>query len=97
MPAGCKECSPGQWQCGSDVNELCASAGGWTPAGALCLQIFVRKHPQSGNCLVRVELKGASDCGESETTTVEIPVSPALIARTLVPAKKKAGIAKRKK
>jgi hypothetical protein len=63
MPAGCKECAPGDWQCGSDVTELCGGAAGWTPAGALCLQLFVRKHPVSGNCLVRVELKPLAQCG----------------------------------
>jgi hypothetical protein len=80
MPAGCVQCAPGQWECGSDVTELCGGAGVWTPAGALCLQLFVRKHPKTGNCLVRVELTPQADCGGGAAR----PKVPIDVVRTVV-------------
>lgn len=94
MSAGCVQCAPGEWQCGSDTTELCAGAAGWTPAGAICLQLFVRKHPKTGNCLVRVELKPLSECGGSQVVTGEPPLS--VYATTPTVAKRKRGGAKKK-
>ena len=73
MPAGCVQCAPGEWQCGSDTTELCAGSGGWTPAGALCLQLFVRKDPKTGNCLVRVTLHPQAHCGGPESVSLKLP------------------------
>lgn len=94
MPAGCVQCAPGEWQCGSDTTELCIAAGGWTPAGALCLQLFVRKHPKTGNCLVRVEVQPLAECGSSQVDVSGAPLS--VYATTPAIAKKKRGGAKKK-
>lgn len=69
MPPGCVQCASGEIQCGSDTSELCAAGGGWTPAGAICLQFFVKKHPKTGNCIIRVEPTLQGDC---EGTTVVV-------------------------
>lgn len=86
MPAGCVQCPGGEWQCGSDTTELCAGAGGWTPAGALCLQFFVRKHPNTGNCLIRIQPTFLEECGG---TAVKISGVPTAVAVAVVPPKKK--------
>lgn len=87
MPAGCVQCAAGEWQCGSDTTELCAGAGGWTPAGALCLQLFVRKHPKSGNCLVRVELKPVASCSGMGGGKAKVPVNVLVTAPPIAKAR----------
>ena len=73
MPSpGCVKCANGEVQCGSDTSELCAAAGGWTEAGALCLQFFVRKHPKTGNCLIRVEVNPQAECAPPKEFTVTV-------------------------
>ena len=71
MPAGCVKCANGEWQCASDTTELCAAGGGWTPAGALCLQFFVRKHPKTGNCIIRVTPSLLDECGGQAVVVVQ--------------------------
>ena len=80
MPAGCVKCPGGEIQCGSDTTELCAASGGWTPAGALCLQVFVRKHPKTGNCLVRIEVNAQASCDGDNIIAID-PIIPQVIAK----------------
>ena len=86
MPAGCVQCANGEWQCGSDTSELCAAGGGWTPAGALCLQFFVRKHPKTGNCIIRIQPSFAEECGGNEVMMAGVPLAAVTVVQ---PPKKK--------
>ncbi len=64
MPGpGCVTCASGEVQCGSDTSELCGASGGWSPAGAICLQFFLKKHPKTGNCMIKVEMTPTAECG----------------------------------
>ncbi len=90
MPAGCKECSPNEWQCGSDTTELCSGSGGWTAAGALCLQLYVRKDPETKSCLVKVVVKPLASCDDKA-----IVVLPPPFGKPVRPVKKKAAIRKK--
>jgi hypothetical protein len=66
MPAGCKKCDSGVIECGPDLGELCADSGGWTKAGALCLQFWVAKD-KKGNCKIQVDVTPLFECGGDET------------------------------
>lgn len=67
MPGGpgCVTCAGGEWQCGPDTNDLCLSSVGWTPAGALCLQFYLMKHPRTGKCVLKIEPKPLASCGSA--------------------------------
>jgi hypothetical protein len=71
---------------------LCGGSGGWTPAGALCLQLFVRKHQKSGRCLVKVEVKPLEKCG-GVTARPWIPIE----ALVQVPPKGESATARKRK
>jgi len=66
MPAGCVKCPGGEIQCGSDTSELCVGSGGWTKAGAVCLQFWTRKD-KKGRCIIQVEVKPLYECGGKAT------------------------------
>jgi hypothetical protein len=52
----------------------------------LCLQFFVRKHPNTGNCLIRIQPTFLEECGG---TAVKISGVPTAVAVAVVPPKKK--------
>jgi hypothetical protein len=82
----CVKCSNGDVQCGEDASDLCQGSGGWTKAGALCLEF--RTRIVNGKVVLKIELHPQDDCGGQDVIYLEQPIKKVIPKKTTKGRKK---------